>query len=54
MKTIQMHFLEKRKSFFQFSCAFFKSTSNFEHFQKGMTLIVYEFPKIRTAKNVSR
>ena len=34
METIQMHLSEKQKSFSQFFCAFFKSTSTFEHFQK--------------------
>ena len=34
MQTIQMHLSEKQKTFSQFLCAFFKSTSNFEHFKK--------------------
>ena len=42
----------KNKSFLKFFCAFLKSTSNFEHFQKKMTLIAYVFPKIRIPKNV--
>ena len=52
MQTIQMHMLEKPKSFSQFFYTFFKSTSNFEHFQKTMTLIAYVFPKLRTRKDV--
>ena len=52
METIQMHLSEKQKSFSQFFCAFFKSSSNFEHFQKKMTLIAYVFPKLQTPKNV--
>ena len=47
-----MHLSEKQKSFSQFFCAFFKSSSNFEHFQKKMTLIAYVFPKLQTAKDV--
>ena len=54
MKTIQMHLSEKQKTFSQFFCAFFKSTSNFEHFQKKMTLIVYVFLKLKTTKHVVR
>ena len=34
MQTIQMHLSEKQKPFSEFLCAFFKSTSNSEHFQK--------------------
>ena len=54
MQTIQMHLLQKQKTFSLFLCAFFKSTSNFEHFQEKMTLIPYEFSKLRTPKNVVR
>ena len=54
MQTTQMHLSEKQKTFTQFSFAFFKSTSNFEHFQNKMTLIAYVFPKLRTPKNVDR
>ena len=34
METIQMHLWPKQKTFSEFFCAFFKSTSNFEHFKK--------------------
>ena len=34
MKPIQMHFPEKQNNFFQFLCAFFKFTSNFEDFRE--------------------
>ena len=51
-QTIQMHLSEKPKFFVVFLCAFFKSISNFEHFQKRMTLRAYEFPKLWTPKNV--
>ena len=54
METIQMHLSEKRKTFPQFLIAFFKSISSFEHFEKKMTLIAYEFPKLRTPRNVVR
>ena len=44
----------KQKAFSQFFLAFFKSTLNFEHFQKKMTLIADLFMKLRTPKNVAR
>ena len=50
----QMHLSEKEKTLSQYTCAFFKSTSNFQYFQKKMTLIAYEFRKLRTPKNVVR
>ena len=49
-----MHFSQKQKTFSEVFSAFFKSTSNFEHFQKKMTLIAYVFPKFRTPKDVVR
>ena len=49
-----MHLSEKQKTFSQFFCAFFKYTSNFEHFQKKMTLIAHVFPKLWTPKDVVR
>ena len=49
-----MHLSEKLKTFSEFSDAFFKSTSNFQCFHKKMTLRTYEFPKLRTPKNVVR
>ena len=52
MQPIQMHLSKKKSS--DFFCAFFKSTLNFEHFQKKMSLIVYVFPKLQTPKNVIR
>ena len=54
METIQMHLSEKQKAFSQSFCAFFKSTSNFEHFQKNMALIADVFPKLRTKKDIVR
>ena len=43
----------KQKAFSQFFLAFSKSTLNFEHFQKKMTLIADLFMKLRTPKNVA-
>ena len=54
MQAIQMHLSEKPKTFVVFLCAFFKSKSNLEHFQKKMILIAYVFPKLKTSKNVVR
>ena len=54
MQTIQMHLSRTQKTFSEFLCAFLKCTANFEHFQKKMTLIAYEFPKLETPKNVVR
>ena len=34
MQWMQMHSSEKENTFSQFFCAFFESTSNFEHFQR--------------------
>ena len=49
-----MHLSQKQKGFCKLFCVFFKFISNFEHFQKKMTLIAYVFPKLRTPKNVVR
>ena len=54
IQRIQMHFSQKQKTFSEVFSAFFKSTSNFEHFQKKMTLIAYVSPKLRTPKDVLR
>ena len=45
---------QKHTAFSQFLLASSKSTLNFEHFQKKMTLIADLFPKLRTPKNVVR
>ena len=43
----------KQKTFSQFFTAFYKSSLNFEHFQKKkMPLIPEAFPKLRTPKNM--
>ena len=49
-----MHSSQIEKGFCQLFGAFFKSTSNFEHFQKKMTLIGYVFPKLQTPKDMVR
>ena len=43
---------QKQKAFSPFFLPFFKSTLNFEHFGKKMTVTADFFPKIRTPKNV--
>ena len=54
MYTIQMHLSQKQKIFSKSFLSFFKSSLNFEHFQKKMTLIAYVFPKLPTTKNLLR
>ena len=54
MQPFQMHSSQIEKGFCQLFGPFFKSTSNFEHFQKKMTLIGYVFPKLQTPKDVAR
>ena len=49
-QAIQMQSFKKRKKFSQFIFAFLKFRSNFEHFEKKMTLIAYVFPKLETPK----
>ena len=53
-QPFQMHSSQTEKDFSQLFGAFFKSTSNFEHFQKRMNLIGYVFTKLQTAKDVVR
>ena len=40
-----MYLSQKQKIAAKFSFAHFQSTSNFEHFQKKMTIIAYVFPE---------
>ena len=54
MQQIQMRLSQKRKTFSDFFWAIFKSTSNFERFQKKLTLITYVSPKLQTPKDVVR
>ena len=50
MQAIQMHLSQKQNLFSEFFSASFKSTLNFEHFQKNMTLIASVFLKLPTLK----
>ena len=54
MLPIQMDLSQKEKTFFRLFCTFFKSTLNFEQFQKKVTLITYVSPNLRTPKDVVR
>ena len=47
-----MQLSNKEKKVSQFFPAYLKSTSNFEDFEKKMTLIGYVFPKLETVKDV--
>ena len=44
----------RKKTFSEFFTAFLRSTSNFQHFEKKMSLIAHGFPKLRIAKDVVR
>ena len=49
-QPIQILLSQKQKTFSQFFSAFLKSTLNFEHFQKNMTVIADVFPKLPSPK----
>ena len=51
-KQFRCIYRKNQKLLLYFCVHFFKSISNFEHFQKRMTLRAYEFPKLWTPKNV--
>ena len=53
-QPIQILLSQKQKTFSEFFSVFLKSTLNFEHFQKKMTLITDVFPKLPSPKNVIR
>ena len=53
-QTIQILLSQKQQAFSQFFSQFLKSTLNFEHFQKKMTLIADVFPKLPSPKKVIR
>ena len=53
-QPIKMQLSRKQKSFSHFFSTFLKSSLNFEHFLKKLTLIADVFPKLRTQKNVVR
>ena len=50
LQPIQILLSQKQKTLSQFFFALLKSTLNFEHFQKKMTLIAYAFPKLEPPK----
>ena len=54
LQHIQILLSQKQKTFSQFFSPFLKSTLNFEHFQKKMTLIADVFPKLPSKKKVVR
>ena len=54
LQPLQILLSQKQKTFSEFFSAFLKSTLNFEHFQKKMTLIADVFPKLPSPKNVIR
>ena len=51
-EPIQILLSQKQKPFSEFFSPFLKSTLNFEHFQKKLTLIADVFPKVPTPKKV--
>ena len=53
-QPIQILLSHKQKTFSQSLSAFLKSTLNFEHCQKKMTLIADVFPKLTSPKKVIR
>ena len=53
-QPIQILLSQKQKTFCEFFSAFLKSTLNFEHFQKKMTLIANVIPKLPSPKKVIR
>ena len=53
-QPIQILLSQKQKTFSQFFSPVLKSTLNFEHFQKKMTLIADVIPKLPSRKKVIR
>ena len=53
-QRIQILLYQKDRTFSQFFSSFVKSTFNFEHFQKKMTLIADVFPYLPSPKKVIR
>ena len=53
-QTMQILLSQKKQTFSQFFSPFFKSTLNFELFQKKMTLIADVFPKLPSPEKVIR
>ena len=53
-QPIQILLSQKQQTFSKFFSAFLKSSLNFEHFQKNMTLIADVFPQLPSPKKVIR
>ena len=53
-QPIQILLSQKQKTFSQSLSAFLKSTLNFEHFEKKLTIIADVFPKLPSPKKVMR
>ena len=53
-QPIKMQISNKQKIFSLFYSRFLKSKTNFEHFEKKITLTPYLFPKLQTAKDLVR
>ena len=53
-QTIQILLSQKQETFSPFFSPFFKSTLNFEHFQKEMTLMPDVYSKLPSPKKVIR
>ena len=53
-QPIQILLSQKQKTFSHFFSPFLKTTLNFEHFQKKMTLIADVFPEFPSPKKVIR
>ena len=51
-EPIQILLSQKQKPFSEFFSPFLKSTLNFKHFQKKLTLLADVFPKVPTPKEV--
>ena len=53
-QPIQILISQKQKNFSEYFSAFLKSTLNFEHFKRKVTLIADVFPKLLSPKKVIR
>ena len=53
-EPIQILLSQKQQTFSEFFFLFLKSSLNFEHFQKNMTLIAHVFAKLPSPKKVIR
>ena len=53
-QPLQILLSQKQKTFSQFFSTFLKSTLNFAHFQKRMTVIPNVFPNLPSPKQVIR